>query len=73
MSRLDEDGEAQSKRHFKLNLADRLAVVLAKSDGYKTKNNTEKRKTCSVCTKGFVGRDDQATCSPACRMKKSRS
>lgn len=48
-------------------------VEFAEADGYANKRNTEKQKTCTVCTKGFHGRADQSTCSPACRMKKSRS
>lgn len=55
----------------KQELADR--VDLAVSDGYKTKRNTEKKKTCTICDKSFVGRADQATCGDACRKRKSRS
>lgn len=44
----------------------------AKGD-YKTKNNTEKRKKCSQCGKGFIGRSDQSTCSGACRVAKHRA
>lgn len=54
----------------KQNLAKR--VNLAIKDHYKTKQETQKRKTCTVCGKGFLGQDGASSCSPKCRMKKSR-
>ena len=42
------------------------------ADGYKTKQEKQKRKTCSECGKGFLGQDGASTCGPKCRMRKSR-
>jgi hypothetical protein len=47
-------------------------VELAIADGYKTKQEKQKRKTCSECGKGFLGQDGASTCGPKCRMRKSR-
>lgn len=55
----------------KQELADR--VELAVKDNYKTKRNTEKKRSCAICDKSFVGRADQGTCSDKCRQRKSRS
>lgn len=68
----DAEGIERSRRGYKEQLALRISVALAKGD-YKTKNNTEKIKTCSQCKKNFHGREDQDTCGPKCRMAKSRA
>lgn len=68
----DSERIEQSRRGFKEQLAAKVSVTLAKADGYKSKNNTEKMKTCSQCGDGFHGRADQDTCGSACRMAKSR-
>lgn len=47
-------------------------VTLAIADGYKTKQEKQKRKKCSECGKGFLGQDGASTCGPKCRMRKSR-
>jgi rubrerythrin len=47
-------------------------VELAVADGYKTKKETQKRKKCSVCSKGYLGQDNSSTCGPTCRKRKSR-
>lgn len=69
----DDAGIERSRRGFKEQLAQKMAVTLAKADGYANKNNTEKMRTCSQCGDGFHGRADQDTCSTKCRMAKSRS
>lgn len=47
-------------------------VELAVADNYKTKQEKQKRKTCTECSKGFLGQDGASTCGPKCRMRKSR-
>lgn len=47
-------------------------IDLAVADGYKTKQETQKRKKCSVCKKGFLGQDGATSCSDKCRQRKSR-
>ena len=47
-------------------------VELAIKDHYKTKQETQKRKKCSECDKGFLGQDGASTCGPTCRKRKSR-
>jgi hypothetical protein len=59
------------KQAIKQELADRVEAAIA--DNYKTKRNTEKKKTCTMCDKSFIGRADQATCSDSCRKAKSRA
>ncbi len=47
-------------------------IELAIKDHYKTKQEKQKRKTCTECGKGFLGQDGASTCGPKCRMRKSR-
>lgn len=64
----------------KQELVDRVDLAVTKSDNdsfaiadnYKTKQETQKRKKCSECGKGFLGQDGAMTCGSACRMKRSR-
>jgi hypothetical protein len=48
------------------------AVDLAIADGYKTKQEKQKRKKCSECGKGYLGQEGSSTCGPTCRKRKSR-
>lgn len=55
---------------FKQALAERINLAVA--DKYKTKTETQKRKKCTICGKGYLGQDNSSTCGSACRKRKSR-
>lgn len=59
-----------SKEDIRAELITRVELAIV--DGYKTKKETQKRKKCSECGKGFLGQDGASTCGPKCRMRKSR-
>lgn len=48
-------------------------VELAVADGYKTKTETQERRKCSECDKGYLGQKNSSTCSEKCRKRKSRA
>lgn len=64
---IDQDGHRESMRK---ELSARVEAAIA--DGYKTKKETQKRKKCSMCGKGYLGQDNSSTCGPTCRKRKSR-
>lgn len=47
-------------------------VEAAISDHYKTKQEKQQRRKCSVCGKGYLGQEGASTCGPTCRKRKSR-
>lgn len=68
MSNADKSNEDKKQE-----IADRVSVSLAhRVDKMTTKDNHQKRKTCTMCKKGYLGAADSSTCGDACRKKKSR-
>lgn len=65
---IDKDGNREAMRK---ELASRVEAAI--SDNYKTKQETQKRKKCTVCGKGYLGQVGASTCGPTCRKRKSRA
>lgn len=46
--------------------------LAARVDKLVGKDNHQKQKKCTVCSKGYLGAADSSTCGDACRKAKSR-
>lgn len=73
----DDAGIERSRRGFKEQLSQKIAITLAKSrslaDNMGTKDYHQGKQTCSECGTTFHGKGNADTCSVACRVAKSRS